>query len=470
MEELAKIKSIKKNTQSRAYVTGLHSTPAGIEVTNLLLKYIQKTGNPALFILIVFPDIDRLLSLGSFAALKDAWPIMSKRLSRHLPSNSLCSQTQFGLLIQVWDAKAAQKLARTTLESLIDELNHPFRLSNSSRVSSFSLESYAGYMLLPGKTEASDNAESLLSKLATAAASTKHSKERLKCFSPSLQKLLTLQEYAISNLPQAIQEERLDLTFQPQFLAKNKSVCGAQTKLTWQDSRHGNITSNVFRNASALTGTLHEIVRFTIKHSAWFLKKLEGKGCLPPDFRLFVSTPFEIFHCHNFDFYTELENILSHSEVNFDNICIELEGNLELTSTQYTHALSCLKKIKNLGMTVCLNSDSNLTTLKFLSTGVIGYLKWNLGTANSLKAEEQAKILGSIMAIARYNHVGVVVGGIDLNNQLKLLRQNRVDIIQGALFAEPLSDSGFQNYLKYSSKLGEKTHSEEKTALLEKQC
>lgn len=464
MDELAKIKSIKRSTQSRAYVTGLHSTPAGMEAANLLLKRTQKTSSPALFMLVVFPDIDKLLSLGSFAALKDAWPIMGKRLSKFLPSSSLCSQTQFGLLIQVWGARAVYRLERTGLKNLIRELNAPFNLSNSSTVRTFSLRSFAGYILLPDNHESPSNAESLISKLAVAAESASNSEERLKRFNPSLQKLLARNEYAINNLPSAIRKEHLELVFQPRVSFKNGGLCGAQTKVIWRDPHHGNIAGSAFKNACALTGMLPDVVKFSIRRSVSFLKNIESNGNLPKNFRLAISIPFEVFQYRNFDLYIELQKSLADSTIGPDNCCIEFEGNLELTSTAYPRALSCIKKISSLCLPVCLNCENNLRVLNFLSTGLISYLKYSLITTDSLKLEDSAKLLGSIVSIARYNNVAVIAAGISSNHQLELFKSKNIDILQGTLFSEDMSESGFQSYLTYSAMLKRKKATQTLTA------
>lgn len=271
MDELAKIKAIKRSKRSRAYVTGLHSAPAGFEAANLLLRHIKKTSNPGLFVLIIFPDIDQLLSIGSFSALKDAWQVMAKRLKKHLPINSMIAQTQFGLFIQIWDSKSAQKLIHAGLKGLIDDLNRPFRLRRSSEIRSFSLRSYAGYQLVSNDDQLSKDSESLLSKLTIAATSANQSADHLKAFSSSLQKILVRREYTVNNLAKAIEQEQLLLHFQPIFCAKTGFIYGAQTKVIWEDSAHGPIMGTEFTDAAALTGNRPEVARFSIKNALSFL-------------------------------------------------------------------------------------------------------------------------------------------------------------------------------------------------------
>ena len=450
MDELAKIKSIKKNKQSRAYVTGLHSTPAGMEAANLLLKYNSRTNRPVLFALMAFPGLERLLSLGGFAALKDAWPVMAKRLNRYLPANSLCTQTQFGLLIQVWDSKAIQTLAHDGLKFLTEHLNRPFTLSDSSKLRSFSICSYTGYLTLPDSGERVENAESLLSKLGIAANSAKHSEHRLRQFNPSLQKLLTRQEYAISHLPNAAQQEQLDLRLQPQISTKTKSICGAQAQVIWRDPYHGDVPISELSAAADLTGTQIDMVRLSIKQSTQLLKDLKKKNHLSEDFRVSISVPFEIFSCHNFHLAKELTENISRSDLSPNNYHIVLEGNPDLTAVQYTHALNGLKKLKDLNFPLCLCYSNNQVNLKILTSGLASYLTWDLNTCKDLKPRNQIKLLGTVIAMAYYNQLGLAVEGVNLREQLKLINKRRVDIIQGALFSSPLSRSGFGEYMDYS--------------------
>lgn len=451
MDELAKIKAIKKNKQSRSYVTGLHSTPAGMEAAELLLKYSDKTNSPALFALIVFPDIDRLLSLGSFVALKDAWAVMARRMGLYMPSGSLCTQTQFGLLIQVWDKKAAQKLAREELGYLLKRFNRPFKLSTSSNISSFSLRSYAGYLLLPNENIAKGNAESLISKLAIAAHIANQSEEKLKQFSPALQKLLSRQEYIISHLPIAIQKEQFDLSFEPQFSSQTKLICGAQARLIWQNSSHGNIDRTELANAFSLTGTLPDAVKLGLRSSISFLKSLAAKRELTTDFKLSISIPFEALLYKDFDLTNELEKLLSNSKIDSRHLNIELEGNLEFSPTKYNDIASRLKRINALDIPIGLDptTATNLNALTLLHTRVISFLKWNLAKPDSLKTGHSIELLGSAIAIARHHGIKVAVGGIELNEQLKRINLREIETLQGPLFSKPLSGPGFQSYLRY---------------------
>lgn len=451
MDELDKIRTIKRSKHSRAYVTGLHSAPAGIEAANLLLRHSKKNNHPVFFALIVFPDLDRLLSLGNFSALKDAWRIMAKRLRKHLPTNSLVAQTQFGLFMQVWDSKAAQKLSERNLETLVRELNEPFSLSSSSNVRSFSLRSYAGYQLTPTAGEVSKDAECLLSKLAIAATSAKQSDVLFKRFSPSLHKLLTRREHAIRSLPEAIEQGHLDIHFQPVFAVRSKSIYGAQTKVSWQDSQHGTINQAEVKQAIRLTGTAPTIAKFSIKKSLCFLKDIKNTDYFPQGFKFFIAIPFDIFLYPHFDLYRELQKLLAHAKVQPKHLCIEFEGNPELNATKYLQTLRCFKQLNSLNINICLSSDNNLTTLKLLSSGAVHYLKHNLNNTLDISLEEQVKILGSTQAAARYNRTAVIIENVNLQHQLKLLNPKKVSIVQGSLYSEPLSQSLFKNYLKYSA-------------------
>ena len=135
---------------------------------------------------------------------------------------------------------------------------------------------------------------------------------------------------------------------------------------------------------------------------------------------------------------------------NVRNIVVETGVNpawldLKITETSLMESFDSNKKkleeIKKLGISISLDDfGTGYSSLNYLKTLPIDCVKIDKGFVDTmLQSEKDSKIINSIIKLAHNIGLKVVAEGVEDENQFELLRDYKIEFIQGYYFSKPVN-------------------------------
>ena len=227
----------------------------------------------------------------------------------------------------------------------------------------------------------------------------------------------------------AIQNEQLELHYQPIIDAKTRKICGAEALIRWRHPTKGMIFPDQFIPLAEETGLIAQI-------GDWVLHK----ACIdaaswPHDVKVAVNVSAVQFR------KTNLPDVVMYALAQSGLAPARLE--LEITETALIESavecLSALRQFKNLGIAVALDDfGTGYSSLSQLTMFPFDRIKIDKSfTQNLTKRSECAAIIAATLTLAQSLNIKTTAEGVETAEQYKLLRMAGVVSMQGYLFKRP---------------------------------
>ncbi len=242
-----------------------------------------------------------------------------------------------------------------------------------------------------------------------------------------------------SGIRRAIESDELLLHYQPQFEGSSRRLVGVEALVRWQHPELGMIGPDRFIPVAEDTGLIAPL-------GDWVLRKAcEQQVRWRHDRRedLQVAVNISPLQFRRLDFIDSVKRIISETGANPRLIELEIT---ESALTQTTDELVAkLNELVTTGVTLALDDFgtgySSLTILKKLP---ISRLKLDKSFVQDLPGDaEDAAITSAALSIARDLSIEVVAEGVETEEQRSYLLERGCHIMQGYLFAKPLTVEAF---------------------------
>lgn len=270
----------------------------------------------------------------------------------------------------------------------------------------------------------------------------KHLKSSLLFYSKALKdasrKRLELEEA----LRHALQNDELELFFQPIFDLRTKSVTKAEVLLRWNRPVSGLISPDEFIPLAEQSGLIVPIGKWVIEQTCQKLAQLHLKN---PALTLCINlSPRQINDRKLFDF---IKDCTKRYKVAPQKLELELtEGVLidNFTKVQYL-----LDQVRNLGLSVSIDDfGTGYCSLSYLQKLPIDRLKIDRSFVRDIhKNENDRALVLAVIAMAHSLKLDVIAEGVETQNQSDFLQSNQCYTVQGFLYSRPLPYSQFVQLL-----------------------
>ncbi|RUO40808.1 hypothetical protein CWE22_01005 [Pseudidiomarina aestuarii] len=253
------------------------------------------------------------------------------------------------------------------------------------------------------------------------------------------------------DLKAALANDQLSVVYQPQFDASKHTVTGVEVLVRWQHPQQGFISPDQFIQIAEQNGLITEITDFVMRQA---IGELNDHGLLYHDVTR-VS-----FNVSAADFIGE------RSRERFARNLSQLPGDwsivqLELTETAALLNLDSVRRVlqslRERGVQVSLDDFgtgySSLSTLRQLP---IQELKIDQSFVRDIATNmNDAKLVRTILAMAKALHMRVVAEGVETSAQASFLIHEGCHELQGYLYAKPMGIMQLATFLRNlrSSKL-----------------
>jgi diguanylate cyclase (GGDEF)-like protein/PAS domain S-box-containing protein len=232
-----------------------------------------------------------------------------------------------------------------------------------------------------------------------------------------------------SELRRAIQQDELELQYQPIVDTKTCKVCSVEALLRWRHPTKGMISPDRFVQLAEETGLITQIGEWVL------LTACTEAAAWPADVKIAVNlSPVQFRRSNLLDV---VMYALAQSGLSPERLEVEITETALIESP--AECLPALRQFKNLGITIALDDfGTGYSSLSQLTMFHFDKIKIDKSfTRNMTKRAESAAIIAATLTLAQNLGMATTAEGVETAAQYRLLQLAGVTSLQGYLFKRP---------------------------------
>ncbi|MBL4743591.1 MAG: EAL domain-containing protein [Cycloclasticus sp.] len=280
-----------------------------------------------------------------------------------------------------------------------------------------------------------DNPEELMKQADTAMYRAKDAgRDGYKFYQPEMQVLADARLKIESELHFAINQNELELFYQPQVDEFGRIVA-AEALIRWFKADGSMISPADFIPIAEITGLILPIGHWVIREGFKQLKRWENAG-VSPDFKLSINiSPYQF---HQDGFLDDIKDALAEIGVSPKSVTLEVTEGITIKDIQST--IDKMHVLVDMGFSISMDDfGTGYSSLTYLKKLPLSELKIDQSFVRDLHVDESdAEIAATIIAMAKNLKLDVVAEGVEEESQLRFLNRHGCQIFQGYYFHKPM--------------------------------
>jgi diguanylate cyclase (GGDEF)-like protein/PAS domain S-box-containing protein len=347
---------------------------------------------------------------------------------------------EFVLMIQdLSDARGeAAAQAEATASQVLHTLNRPYQFGSQEYRGSSSI----GVALFAGREVGIDE---LLKRADLAMYQAKSAgRNTLRFFDPGMQARINLRSTMEGELHRALAEHEFVLHYQPQLDRDNRCI-GVEALIRWQNPIRGLVAPAEFIPLAEECGLIQPIGRWVVEQACECLAGW-ARDPLTADLTIAVNVSAKQFRQD--DFIEQLREAIRRFAVNPSRLKLELTETMLLI--EIDDAIAKMLALRGLGVSFSLDDfGTGYSSLAYLKRLPIDQIKIDRSFVdNVLTDPNDAAICKAVIALGKSLGLDVVAEGVETEGQWTRLREEGCSAFQGYLFARPMSEADFLDWLR----------------------
>ncbi|MCR4733711.1 MAG: bifunctional diguanylate cyclase/phosphodiesterase [Treponema sp.] len=304
------------------------------------------------------------------------------------------------------------------------------------------LNTSAGIAIFPDDTELKDELMSF-SDMALHYAK-KNGKNKFMFFEPDMQRRFIQQIQMQTRLASAVIENKFSLFYQPQFDISTGKIRGFEALIRWTDPETGEIPPSDFIPLAEESGLIIPIGNWVLNKAISTLKEMQTSY----NFDGIMSINVSPLQLKTDDFLNNLSALIKEYKVPPQSIEIEITEGVMISNMIST--VEKLQRIRDMGVKLSLDDfGTGFSSLSYLQKLPLNTLKIDKSFINGITASDgiQANITSSIIEMVSKMGLETIAEGVELNEQLNMLKDFKCTIVQGFLRGKPMPQEACMAYL-----------------------
>ncbi len=247
-----------------------------------------------------------------------------------------------------------------------------------------------------------------------------------------------------ARLRRALQDDLLNLQYQPKFRISDNRLCGVEALLRWCDADHGNIAPSRFIEIAEDSGLIIDLGAWVTRQACRQVRRWMDHGIAVP-IAINVSGK-ELLHG---DPARVIQSEAAAAGIPASMIEVEITESLLIKDSATVR--SALERLRLLGCRIALDDfGTGYSSLAYITRFPPDRIKIDKAFVTNVdRSSEDAAIASAILSLGRNLGVTVTAEGIERSGQLEWLRTRGCDEVQGFLLSRPLSAHDLeQRYLR----------------------
>ena len=255
---------------------------------------------------------------------------------------------------------------------------------------------------------------------------------------------LVKEQIIINEMDKALKSEEFVVYLQPKYSLKTNQPYGAEALVRWNHPQKGMISPGEFIPVFERNGFIGKLDYYVWEKVCQLLRKWIDEGQNPAPISVNVSR----VNIYNPQLVETIDSLVKKYQLPPRLL------NLELTESAFTENQELIKKTMNrfrkMGFVVMMDDfGSGYSSLNVLKDIEMDILKIDMKfLPEKVSNGRSEKILTSIVRMAKWLEVPVIVEGVENQEQDGFLRSINVDYIQGYLYARPMPIEEYEALLE----------------------
>lgn len=428
-----------KQTQQKLLQQSLHDALTGLPNRILLMEHLQKAlqrsqRNPNYLFAVLFIDLDRFKIINdSFGhAVGDRLLIAVSRIlkgcTREMDTVARLSGDEFAILLE--DLNEFQEAIAIAQRSL-EKLTSPIYLEERKVFAGASIGIVFGNTNYQNGTELLRDADIAMYRAKSLG------KGRYAVFDREMYARTLHLSQIETDLREAIERQEFVLHYQPIISLKTGKITGLEALIRWQHPEKGLVYPGDFIEIAEDTGLIVPIGEWVLRAACQQLRAWQEK--IPVASSVYISVNLSSRQIKQFDFVERLTKILSKTDLNGQNLRLELTETMLMDRGEKT--IELLGEIKAQKVQLSIDDfGTGYSSLSYLHRFPIDALKIDRSFVSSMEAEgKNSEIVKTIITLAHSLGIKAIAEGVETAYQLTLLKNLGCDEAQGYLFSKPVN-------------------------------
>lgn len=245
-----------------------------------------------------------------------------------------------------------------------------------------------------------------------------------------------------SQFQQALDNEQLELHYQPIYELQTGRVVGVEALMRWQLPDGRNISPAEFIPLAESTGQIIPASEWALERACRDSKRLQEFGDLS------VAVNLSAIQFHRVEFLDYIIETLERHQLAPQAIELELTESVLMDNTDY--AIDLLGKLRTHGLQIALDDfGTGFSGLSYLKKLPVTKLKIDRAFTQEIENHESdAAITRGIIAMAKQLNITIVAEGIENAEQQQTLLELGAELGQGFYFARPMPFDQLVEFLR----------------------
>lgn len=247
-----------------------------------------------------------------------------------------------------------------------------------------------------------------------------------------------------SDLRRALENEELDVFYQPQARLDTGEIIGMEALVRWHHPIRGVVSPVEFIPLAEETGLIRPLGDWVLRTACTQLKRWMDMPDMP---RLRIAVNLSVKQLLQSDFASTVENVLANTGL--PPHFLELEITESTLMENAVDTLEALHRLRNLGVRLSIDDfGTGYSSLSYLKRFPVDIIKIDRSFVRDTPNDaDDAAIVTGIIALAHSLRLEVVAEGVETEAQLTFLRDQNCDILQGYYLSKPIPAEKFEPFV-----------------------
>lgn len=235
----------------------------------------------------------------------------------------------------------------------------------------------------------------------------------------------------------ALDQENLEVLYQPQYDLNREKIIGVEALVRWEDEEIGVVSPDELIPIAEETGLINDIGSFVIEKACNQAVEWSKRGL-----GLKVSINLSVREFRDKNMAKTIINTLTKTGCPAHLIQIEITEKFALEAEAESNIIKQMKILANEGITFVLDDfGTGYASFRYMQLLPIEILKIDQTFIHSLMmSDKNQKLVNGIVQFGKSMNITVLAEGVETEEQLQQLKQFGCNYIQGFLISKPVNE------------------------------
>lgn len=323
----------------------------------------------------------------------------------------------------------------TIIHQLLLDMEKPFEYQNLT----LNVDVTAGAVIHPTHGE---NSETLLRNAQIALEAASSANQKFALYSGEIDPYNARRISLLGELRNAIENDGLQLYFQPQISLSTLEVSGAEVLIRWIHPEYGFIPPDEFIPLAERTGVIHPLTYWICRKAFEFKQSLLSQG-----YDINLSINISARNLQDPHFKDQVSNIAKETNTSLTKVIMEITETAVMDDPD--DALRVMNDLNELGIRLSIDDfGTGYSSLSYLKKLPVNEIKIDRSFVMEMaKNNDDQVIVHTTLTMGHNLSLEVVAEGIEDESTLDKLKEMGCDLAQGYHIARPMPASDFFTWL-----------------------